>query len=52
MNEFISGLIYVGRLGVILATVISYAENHSILWAMVHGCLSWVFVIYAAITYP
>lgn len=37
--------------GTALAIAISYAHNHSILWAIVHGILSWLFVIYAALTY-
>jgi hypothetical protein len=35
--------------GSALAIVISYSVNHSILWAIFHGVLSWVYVIYAAI---
>jgi hypothetical protein len=38
--------------GTALAIAISYAHNESILWAIVHGLLSWLFVIYAALTYP
>jgi len=37
--------------GSALAIAISYTTNHSILWAIFHGLLSWLFVIYAAITY-
>lgn len=39
-------------LGCALAVTISYAANKSILWAILHGILSWLFVIYAAIFYP
>lgn len=39
-------------LGTALAVAISYVHNGSIIWAIVHGILSWLFVIYAAITYP
>lgn len=35
--------------GCALAIAISYANNHSILWAMFHGVLSWVYVIYFAV---
>jgi hypothetical protein len=37
--------------GCALAIAISYAANKSIGWAIVHGILSWFFVIYAALTY-
>jgi hypothetical protein len=33
--------------GTALAIVISYDHNHSILWAILHGFLSWFYVIYA-----
>jgi hypothetical protein len=35
--------------GTALAITISYVRNHSILWAIVHGILGWLYVIYAAI---
>lgn len=38
--------------GTALAIAISYAHNESILWAIIHGIFSWLFVIYAALTYP
>ena len=38
--------------GSALAITISYAHNESILWAIIHGILSWLFVIYAALIYP
>jgi hypothetical protein len=37
--------------GSCLAIVISYVKWHSIFWAIIHGCLSWVYVIYYAIRY-
>lgn len=37
--------------GCALAIAISYTTNKSILWAMLHGFFSWLFVIYAAIAY-
>ncbi len=35
--------------GSALAIAISYTNNHSILWAILHGIFSWFYVIYAAI---
>jgi hypothetical protein len=32
-----------------LAIVISYANNHSILWAIIDGILGWLYVIYFAL---
>ena len=32
--------------GVVIAVALSWDANHSILWAIVHGFLSWVYVIY------
>ena len=37
-------------LGSALAMVISWTEHHSILWAVVHGILSWLYVVYYALT--
>jgi len=37
--------------GCALAIAISYTVNKSIGWAILHGILSWLFVIYAAIVY-
>lgn len=37
--------------GCALAVAISYTTNKSILWAIFHGLLSWLFVLYAAIFY-
>lgn len=37
--------------GCALAIAISYFHNHSILWAIFHGLLSWLYVIYAALKY-
>ncbi|MFJ8460532.1 hypothetical protein [Lysinibacillus sp. RS5] len=36
--------------GSVLAITISWSVNHSILWAIIHGCFSWLYVIYYAIT--
>ncbi len=32
--------------GTALAITISYSYSHSVLWAIFHGILSWVYVIY------
>lgn len=37
-------------MGSTLAMVISWDANHSILWALVHGLLSWIYVLYYALT--
>ncbi len=37
--------------GSMLAIAISYTHNESIGWAILHGLLSWFFVIYAALFY-
>ena len=42
--------VYVGPgvgLGTIIAVVISWSRNKSILWAIIHGILGWFYVIYA-----
>jgi hypothetical protein len=36
--------------GSALAIAISWSEHHSILWAIVQGFFSWVYVLYYAIT--
>jgi len=36
--------------GSALAIAISWSVNHSILWAILHGALSWLYVIYYAVT--
>ena len=35
--------------GSALAIAISYVNNHSILWAIIHGIFSWFYVIYFAL---
>jgi hypothetical protein len=37
--------------GSALAITISWTANKSILWAMIHGILGWVYVIYYALKY-
>ena len=36
--------------GTALAIAISWSVNHSLFWAIVHGLLSWVYVVYYAVT--
>lgn len=33
-------------LGTILAVCMSWTTNHSIIWALIHGFLSWIYVFY------
>jgi hypothetical protein len=35
--------------GTALAIAISYTNNHSILWSIIHGFFSWFYVIYFAL---
>ncbi|GAA4511984.1 MULTISPECIES: hypothetical protein [Sphingobacterium] len=39
-------------LGSAIAVVASWDRNKSILWAIIHGILGWLYVIYYAITRP
>ena len=39
-------------LGSALAVVISYTKYQSVLWAMIHGALGWIYVIYHVLTRP
>lgn len=36
-------------LGTVIAVIISWSANHSILWAIIHGMLSWIYVVYFAL---
>lgn len=36
--------------GTALAMVISYTAHQSVLWAIIHGFLSWFYVIYFLVT--
>jgi len=38
-------------LGTIIAVVISWTTYHSVLWAIIHGFLSWAFIIWFAIVH-
>ena len=39
-------------LGSAIAVAISWSINKSIVWAIVHGVLSWLYVIYFALSRP
>ena len=41
----------VGTLGTILAMIVSWSVNKSILWCILHGVFGWIYVIYYAIMY-
>ena len=38
-------------LGTVIAVVLSYTKWHSILWAIIHAFLGWIYVIYYVIKY-
>lgn len=38
-------------IGNILAVVVSFSVNHSVLWAIFHGILGWFYVIYYMLAY-
>jgi hypothetical protein len=42
------GLVY--ALGMAIAVTLSWARNASILWCILHGLLSWGYVLYFAVT--
>ena len=51
MGDSRSGAAKVGIFfGSALAITISWSVNHSIFWAIVHGVLSWIYVIYYVLT--
>ena len=37
--------------GTALAITISWSANKSLLWAVIHGVLSWIYVVYYALVY-
>jgi hypothetical protein len=44
--------VYIGPgigLGTIIAVVVSWNRNKSILWAIIHGFLGWLYIIYVLI---
>ena len=46
-NSVRTGITFVSA----LAMVISYTNWHSVGWAIIHGLMSWVYVIYYIIRY-
>ena len=36
-------------IGNVLAVILSWSANHSIVWAIMHGVLGWLYVIYWAL---
>jgi hypothetical protein len=38
-------------LGATLSVVISWEANHTVLWAVLHGFLSWFYVIYSVVAH-
>ena len=47
----VAGAKYGIGFGSALAIAISYSNNHSILWAIIHGIFGWPYVIYFALFY-
>lgn len=47
MNESASGI----GLGSVIAAIVSYAHNGSVLWALFHAVLGWFYIIYAVMAY-
>ena len=47
----LAGLMIGAAVGVALAVVLSYTKWQSIGWAIFHGLLNWVYVIYYVIRY-
>jgi hypothetical protein len=45
----VEGAKYGVGFGSALAIAISYTDNHSILWAIIHGIFGWLYVIYVAL---
>ena len=43
VNKFTTSL---GELGTIFAVVLSWTKWHAFWWALLHGLLGWVYVIY------
>ncbi len=40
-----------GSIGAVLAALLSWGVNHSIVWALVHAFFSWFYVIYHWLKY-
>ena len=48
-NYRVEGARYGISFGTALAIAVSYTNNHSILWAIIHGILGWLYVVYVAL---
>jgi hypothetical protein len=46
----VEGAKYGASFGSALAIAISYTTKSSILWAIIHGILSWLYVLYFALS--
>lgn len=51
MNKFAAGGTGI-TLGSLLAVLISWSYNHSVIWAILHFFLGWFYVIYALLFHP
>lgn len=38
-------------IGVVIAALLSWSINHSVLWAVIHGLLGWLYVIFYLFKY-
>lgn len=38
-------------IGAIIGAIISWALNHSVIWAIIHFIFGWLYVIYAIVCY-
>jgi len=45
-SSYSGGIGCMGMAGIVLAALISWTLNHSILWAIFHAFLGWFYVIY------
>jgi hypothetical protein len=50
-SAHLEGAKYGVSFGSALAMAISYNTNHSVLWAIIHGIFSWIYVVYFALFY-
>lgn len=51
-SKIVSSTVKTGiSFGSALAMVISYTNWHSVFWAIIHGLLSWIYVIYYLLRY-
>ena len=45
-NVRVEGAKYGASFGSALAIAISYNNNHSVIWAIIDGILSWIYVVF------